>query len=110
MSGYRVASQILHTPYAPHTHTTPQQLALLTVVMGLGGTLIRVFTTYKKLGPKDPQLFMYAASALLNLLLFAQVILWLCICMVRGRRASLCVYEQIDMTHAFVRIHPFTPT
>lgn len=41
--------------------------------MGLGGTLIRVFTTYKKLGPKDPQLFMYAASALLNLLLFAQV-------------------------------------
>lgn len=40
--------------------------------MGMGGSLARMFTTLKELGPKDPQMAVYGLAALLNVALFAQ--------------------------------------
>ena len=41
--------------------------------MGMGGSLARMFTTLKELGPKDPQMAVYGLAAFLNVALFAQV-------------------------------------
>ena len=57
-------------------HTPPrrrQQLALITVVMSVGGTAIRVFTTVNKHGTADPQLINHGFAFLLNLVVLLQV-------------------------------------
>jgi hypothetical protein len=58
------------------------QLALATVFLSLGGSLARVFTTFKELGTDDPQLVNYALACTLSGILFLQV---------RGVRVRACV-------------------
>ncbi|TFJ86370.1 hypothetical protein NSK_002578 [Nannochloropsis salina CCMP1776] len=50
------------------------QLAALTALMALAGSLARLFTTLKELGPKDPQLLVYALSFSLNAVVMAQIV------------------------------------
>lgn len=52
--------------------------------MGMGGSLARMFTTLKELGPKDPQMAVYGLAAFLNVALFAQV--RACVGVWEGRR------------------------
>ena len=45
-----------HSPLPPSLPPSPGQLAALTVLMAVAGSLARVFTTLKGLGSHDPEL------------------------------------------------------
>jgi hypothetical protein len=61
-------------PSLPPSLSLSGQLAALTALMALAGSLARLFTTLKELGPKDPQLLVYALSFSLNAVVMAQIV------------------------------------
>lgn len=101
----------LYTDALHPTKPIKTQLALLTVFMGMGGSLARMFTTLKELGANDPQMRIYGLAALLNVVLFVQVRVWVgkgwmdgCFDLMDGPRTTTTISKYSYDTHQFTHV------